>query len=76
MSVQVYLLGLVDHQELSAQLATKVQVLDESIRAITFEEGQRALQEGRIIRFFSLLRWLDELATEQDFHRVPRWFNC
>ena len=65
-----------DHQELSAQLATKVQVLDESIRAITYEEGRRILEAGRMFRFFSLLRWLDELATEQEFHRIPRWFNC
>jgi hypothetical protein len=61
---------------LSERLAIKVQILDESIRAITFEEGQRALIEGRITRFFSLMRWLDDLAIEQEFHRVPRWFNC
>ena len=57
-------------------MATKVQVLDESIRAITYEEGRRILEAGRMFRFFSLLRWLDELATEQEFHRIPRWFNC
>jgi len=76
MSAQVYLLDLVDPRGLSAQLATKVQVLDESIRAITFKEGIQALEQGHIIRFLGLLRWLDELATEQEFHRVSRWFNC
>ena len=76
MSMQVYLLGLVDHQALSALLATKIQVLDPSIQAITFEEGQNLLNKGDLDRFSGLMRWLDELIIEHEFHRVPKWFNC
>ena len=76
MSMQVYLLGLVGHQALSALLATKVQVLDESIRAITFQEGQNLIDKGDLDRFSGLMRWLDELAVEQEFHHIFRWFNC
>lgn len=73
---QAYSLVLVDHQMLRDQLATKIQVLDPEIQAIVFEEGKQLLRQGRLFRFYGMMRWLDELATEQEFHRVPRWFNC
>lgn len=64
------------HQALSAQLAIKVLVLDESIQAVAFEEGQRALHHGDMYRFQGLMMWLDELATDEEFHQIARWFNC
>lgn len=76
MSMQVYLLRLADPRALREQLAIKVRILSPEIQPIVFDEGMAALMKGRMFRFFTLMRWLDELATEEEFHHVPRWFNC